>query len=133
MLFATARELSTGKHADTTIHNALLESFSVHARSVLDVFYPPANTRDDDVVAQDFLPEGAAWGATCPGLTESLANVRVRTGKEIAHLTYARLAVTEDAKPWQFIAILRDLEALVEAFTATVPPENLGPAWYQSP
>jgi hypothetical protein len=131
MLIATAQELSTGRHAGTPINNALLEAFSIHARAVLDVFYPPTNARDDDVVAQDFLPAGTDWAASCPKITVPLANVRARTGKEIAHLTYARLAVPDDRKPWPFTEILRDLEVLVGAFTAVVSPDNLGHAWHQ--
>jgi hypothetical protein len=56
MLDGTAWELTKlGSNDGSVEHNALIESFGIHARLLLDVFYAPANKRSDDVCAESVL------------------------------------------------------------------------------
>lgn len=104
--------------ADVTIRNALLESFTVHARALFDFLYEPPNTRDDDALARNYVGD---WDP--PEFQPPLDLLRGRVGKEIAHLTYGRLAVSETDKGWYFPAIWQQLASVIDDFAARVPPE----------
>ncbi len=86
--------------------------------------------RSDDVIAEDFvLAEGAAWKTLRPAQTQALALAKARAGKEVAHLTYARLSVTSETKPWLFVNIAADISVAFSAFLANVPQEKLDDCW----
>jgi len=109
----------------STVNNALLESFTVHARALVGVFYPADDPINDDVLAADFLDDPTAWATGRPGLTPVLTEVRRRVGKEIAHLTYTRLEVTAETKQWRFLEIAFDLLKVVNVFVDLVPESRL--------
>src|SRR5678816_3490620 len=93
-MFGTlARALTSGVFGDGPINNAVLESFTVHARVLLDFLFDP-KPRQDDVVAEDFFPETTKWVQIRGDIPPILQQVESRVGKEVAHLTYARLVVT---------------------------------------
>ncbi|HEY4213762.1 MAG TPA: hypothetical protein VGM84_19950 [Steroidobacteraceae bacterium] len=100
MLHGTADLLSLGQHAGTA-QNALLESFTVHARSLFD-FLQAASPRDDDVIAEDFFQAPETWDQIRlqEPIAAALKTARGRVNKEIAHLTYERLTVTPEQKGW---------------------------------
>lgn len=103
---------------DLTTRNALLESFAVHARALLDFLYAPASTREDDALAKHYVQD---WDP--PPLQAPLDVLRGRVGKEIAHLTYGRLSVTEATKGWSFPAVWNELALVIDDFAARVPSE----------
>jgi hypothetical protein len=110
------------------VKNALLESFAIHAR-VLLFFLFADNPQKDDVIAEDFLTNPEQWPQIRGEMPDALKLVKQRVGKEIAHLTYARLDVTPDTKGWKFLAIADAVKQLVDTFITRVPPEHLAPAW----
>lgn len=128
MFLTLARALATGVFGQGVINNAALESFTVHGRILLDFLFSD-HPRDNDVVAEDFFTMPDQWSRLRGTMPEPLANLRTRVGKEIAHLTYARLEVTPDKKPWPFAAIADAIEALVHRFIRSVPVEHLAPEW----
>jgi hypothetical protein len=88
-------------------HNALIESFTIHVRALHDFLY--AEPRGDVASAADYFPAGD-WPEIRPPEPEILREARRRTGKEIAHLTYARLERDGDGKLWphdEIVAALR--------------------------
>lgn len=101
--------------------NALLESFCLHARNLLDFLYPK-QPRPDDMIAPDFFDDPDEWSP--PDLTPLLGTVRGRAGKELAHLTYQRLAVTKEGKSWQYGKILAELSDVLGKFMISVPPDR---------
>jgi hypothetical protein len=103
MLVSLAHGLASGIAGQGTIATALIESFVVHVRCVLDFLYAPKNRRDDDVIAQDYFDDVAEWENLRPLMSANLEQARDRAGKEMVHLTYARLDVTPEAKPWRFV------------------------------
>jgi len=108
------------------IHNAALESYLIHGRNVLDFFF--ADTRQpwpDDVIAEDFLEDPDRWRRERGAMVPVLGPLNRRVGKEIAHLTYERLNVTEEAKAWPFLDIALEVEALRDTFLSIVPGEHL--------
>jgi hypothetical protein len=116
MLARTARDLSD--RADTvvireeeTIQNALMESFSIHLRGVLDFLYPTSNPRSDDVVAAQYVPD---WPQTRPPIPFDMDIARQRCHKEIMHLTTMRLR--EIKLIWRFIPLAQMALEVFESF-----------------
>jgi len=126
MLLSVTLALATGNEPQQWLANALLESFVIHFRALSDFFYPPENARPDDVLAVDYFDDPMDWNVRLPPLSEALARGRIRAHKEIAHLTYARLLVTSESKPWEFAALTREISALMTLFRESAPPARLG-------
>jgi hypothetical protein len=126
MLESLARVLATGGLGRGTIANACLEAFTVHVRAVMDFLYAHA-PYPDDVIAEDFVP---SWPANRPKCTEALAIAKARAGKEIAHLTYARLNVSREAKAWPFLEIAADVSTAFTEFLRQTPTEKLHDCWH---
>jgi hypothetical protein len=128
MLVALASALASGAMGQGPLANATLEAFTIHVRVVMEFLYSE-NPRQDDVVAEDFLPPTVAWSSVRPRLTPALSTAKMRAGKEVAHLTYARLLVTPETKPWPFIEIAQDITSAFRVFLQHVPREKLDAAW----
>ena len=128
MLESLARAIASGATGKGPLANAVLEAFTIHVRVVMDFLYMD-NPRPDDVVAQDFLPPGTEWRRLCPPITNALELARKRAGKEVAHLSYARLDVTSDTKPWPFLEIAEDVSKALNVFLQRVPREKLDDVW----
>jgi hypothetical protein len=129
MLMSLAQGLASGIAGQGTIANALIESFVVHLRCVLDFLYASSKRRDDDVVAQDYFDEPATWETLRPAISTKLSKARNRAGKEMAHLTYARLEVTPEAKPWPFVELTSEISEVLGIFLKNVDQNTLGDEW----
>jgi hypothetical protein len=104
----------------TGAHNALIESFTIHVRALRDFLY--AEPRGDDASAADYFPEGV-WSAIRLPEPDVLRDARRRTGKEIAHLTYARLDGEADGKLWPHREIVDALRSALFRFIDRVDRE----------
>jgi hypothetical protein len=102
-----------------TLRNAVLESFTVHLRALIDFFYPCA-PRSDDIIASDYV---LGWQAGA--MPPELENARDRTNKEIAHLTYRRNDVGPAAKGWAIASLTGLMFAVIAQFAEVVPEANL--------
>jgi hypothetical protein len=130
MLMSLANGIASGIAGHgTTISNALIESFVVHLRCVLDFLYAPKNRRDDDVIAEDYFDDPAVWDNLRPPISAKLGNARDRAGKEMAHLTYARLDVTPEAKLWPFVELTNEISEILNIFFQNVDRSKLGDEW----
>jgi hypothetical protein len=101
--------------------NAQVESFAIHARALLEFFYKPDRPRPDDALARHYCPRG--WEP--PKVGESLEVVKQRVGKEVAHLTYGRALLTEEARLWKYAAIWLDLATVLRTFLEHASPDLL--------
>jgi len=128
MFLTLAKALGTGVFGEGALNNAVLESFTVHGRNLLDFLFA-VRPREDDVIAQDFLDGPENWDSARGEMPEALKDLNRRVGKEVAHLTYARLGVTPDKKPWSFLAIAGAMETVMKKFVALVPGTRLSPEW----
>jgi len=128
MLGSVAQAIASGMSSNGWLLNALLESFVIHFRNLLDFFYPTENAKNDDVLAEDYFDDGA-WNKIRPALSDAMAQGKIRAHKEIAHLTYARLQVTPESKNWKFIDITNELNEIMEVFVSHVPKARLGSKW----
>jgi hypothetical protein len=128
MFISLANAMATGVFGDGVLNNALLESFTVHTRILLDFLYAD-RAQKDDVKAEDFFEDPSEWTSIRPEKTETLIGVHRRVAKEVAHLTYARQDVTQETKPWPFVQIANEANLIFTMFLENVPLELLGPRW----
>ncbi len=127
MLLATALLLGTGNH-ELPMKNALLESFTIHLRALIDFLWESDNPRPDDAIATDYYASTDKWHRVRPVFPTALDPARKRTAKEIVHLTYTRLTVTTEQKRWNYFDMANAItEALVE-FRTNALPSRIGDA-----
>ena len=103
------------------VWNALIESFTIHTRVLLDFFYLDRPNQPDDVIACDFFNEKETWINNRPKKTELLKRTSKRVGKEVAHLTYKRVEITENDKQWHFGKISTDILQVFIKFIELLP------------
>jgi len=109
------------------INNALIESFGIHVRSLLDFFYAKKKHKND-VLAEHFYSTPNEWIKLRPEKSDKeLKKIKDRVNKEIAHLTYDRQKVKE--KSWPFSQILKDLNKVIDIFIESVPRNLLSDQW----
>ena len=129
MLTATAALTTPNAVSNEVATNAFLEAFTIHARSLLQFFFPTGQVRDTDVLAVHYMADEATWYAALGAQPTTLGAVNSRVGTEIAHLSYKRLAVGPEAKGWNVPAIHLALLRLVALFVEHAPSDKLGPSW----
>jgi len=61
-----------------------------------------------------------------PQKTPLLEQSHKRAHKEVAHLTYARMAVTPEEKPWNCAEILKDVTPVLSSFVRLSPRSKIG-------
>jgi hypothetical protein len=113
-LRGSGTHLAAGNPIDVAnLKHALIESFVVHLRNVIDFFYPnPRTLRSTDVIAADFCDSGK-WQHKIP---EVLKAARERANKEMAHLTTERIAGAPPGKEWDFIGLQAKLQPVMRCF-----------------
>ena len=126
MLQGLVRGMGSGIAGEgNVISNSLVEAFAIHVRVLIHFFYSDI-PRKDDVLAEDFIEN---WSNTRPKITEILKVAKTRADKEVAHLTFARLKVTPEKKPWNFLELSNDLQVVINKFIELVPRDILGESW----
>jgi len=134
MLNCTAHALASGIIPEGVVHNALLESFLIHARALTDFLrlscpekVRSKKQREDDVIAPHFFtpPEGWQPGA----MPEILQDTKTRVGKDLCHITYTNLDAPAEQKPWDFVKIADEVKKVTNGFVDKVPKNLLGQRW----
>lgn len=95
-------------NTQTYLQNIKLESFIVHARSLLQFFYNVKVRKGTylyDAYAIDFYTEPDRWYKIRPNMSSSLVLFFDRAAKEIVHLSYSRLGLTPLDISWNMIDI----------------------------
>jgi hypothetical protein len=95
------------------INNALIESFVIHLRNLIDFLDLPA--QGTDVVAEDFFSPGG-WVANRPKISQTLGDAKRRANKEISHLTTARMSGAPPERIWHFAGLASELKPLLVRF-----------------
>lgn len=93
--------------------NAVLESWVMHARNLIDFFY--GSKQQDDIVMLDFVGE-IIGSFGFPEISEELSDARRRANKEMAHLTSTRIGISPDEKQWAFGLITNQIIDRMKAF-----------------
>ncbi len=97
------------------IRNALLESFVLHLRVILDFLYD-VQDKDEDAIAVDYFKDKSYWKSIRPKRSKILKESRLRINKEAAHLSYKRLLISKDQKVWQFLCIKNEVKNILNLF-----------------
>jgi hypothetical protein len=109
---------------------AFLESWTIHARNLLDFFYSPQGPkkqpRTDDVIAEDFFDEPFCWINNRPSPSDRLQELAKRVGREIAHLTYVRTDFGVTGPKWPSGRITNEFRQIIFKFCELVPSERIG-------
>lgn len=105
------------------VHDALVESFVVHTRILIEFFYPQDKTHypteknlareSDTIIAPDFFLDESQWKERLP---DWLEDVRNRAHKLLAHLSYSRVFKYENDKGWDCLRIKGHLNGLFVKF-----------------
>lgn len=126
MLSAVSYAIDSGVSVLSPLHNALIESFAIHLRNLIDFLWPEGPD-NDWVVAADYFSDLEEWQSSFGKIPPKLKAARIRAAKEIAHLTYARIAVEEDKKGWDFIGLLDGVADGMARFAVKVDRDKVCP------
>jgi hypothetical protein len=119
--FAAARDLFFQRvRLEQTVSREMMlvgEACLLHFRNLLDFFYP-AQMRDDDVTAANYVP---GWNHQ---ISPDLEKLRTRTNKELAHLTRRRIDGLAPEKSWDFGDMSVKLTPVIEEFIKLAAPHK---------
>lgn len=125
MLYEVTGKLMNRHHkADLVVENALLESLGVHSRNLIDFLWLDRPMKNTDAIAFDYADD---WKA--PTMSERLSEVKDRVGKEMVHLSYNRLDVSENEKGWQVLGIGPEIIGAFGKFATEVPTDCVPEGW----
>jgi len=127
MLLSAAQGLAQANNPQF-VTNAFLECFTIHLRALIDFLWEPARLREDDAIASDFFTSAKHWENTRPEFPLDLEPARGRTGKEIAHLTYARMTVTPETKGWNVAKMTTAIVPVLKLFVEKAERSRIGKA-----
>lgn len=119
MLYSLANILAVDYKGTGVIHNALLESFLVHARILIEFFFKDEEYKDT-VRASHYIESGNSWKNIRPQKTKLIDETEKNAHKYLAHITYTRL---KDKKEWPFIEITNEIDSVMKVFMENLPEE----------
>jgi hypothetical protein len=128
MFYETAARLERDPkvHDDWLVRNALLESFTIHARAMAGFLFPDViKPRPDDVTALHYVRDPAAWPTARGPAPDEVTALIARTGKEIAHLTRMRHPSGAPEKAWTPALVVRAFFSPLRRFLDHAAPERL--------
>lgn len=128
MLISIEKELRTAIQG-TPKCNAFLESFVIHAAILIEFFYNKGN-HPDIARASDYIMNGQEWQESIPPYKRYSDLIRNRRNAEMAHLSYKRLSVLPEKKPWRIDLIALQLRVLFNQFLENANPQLLHPKLY---
>lgn len=133
MIDECAKGLNEGLAGNNRIvNNALLDSFLIQSRELLYFFKPTNNSRPDDVVASDYIPNSSEWIAArdkLPLQTEFIEKFCKQVSKLVVHLSYEIINFRSEELNWgnQGKQVYEYLSQAYRLFIKLVPTDSLGP------
>jgi hypothetical protein len=112
------------------IHNALLESFVIHASNVLDFFYRP-QVKEDDVKALHYVKDIKQWRTKLPVQSDEFKEFQTKRNKWVMHMSYNRLDVGPQDRRWGAPKLAKQIKKLVDLFLDNADPARLHPRMQQ--
>lgn len=112
MLWHCLQKLSSRDPSEITCtadRNLLIEGVTLHGRCLYDMLYNNLAQKPDDIIAKDFFSDMSVWKKLCPNPSQKLKDMKLRVGKEVAHLTYGRNNKTTDEKNWSYSLIGQEI------------------------
>ena len=108
------------------VEMVLLEGFATHARALTEFLYRDRARRADDGLAAEYFDNGE-WARLRPRRPSELRQIPTRVGREIVHITYHRIRISEAAKAWNYGQVATALGGVVRVFVENVPEERVVP------
>jgi hypothetical protein len=119
MFYATATDLSSQKPGKEKypqhVVNALVESFVIHTRVLIEFFYPSESVHSDTILARHFFSPNKNWTRHCPKKSKLVRDTKERADNLLAHLTYTR-SEGKLNKKWPVAEIVREIGATLKIF-----------------
>jgi hypothetical protein len=107
-------------------HDAIVESFAIHTRNLIDFFYPGPGRKQDDVLANHYF-ENQVRPSSFPQISSVLGDARERAHKEISHLTARRKSGKSADKDWPIAGLESEIRQLLLTFAREAAPTKLTP------
>ncbi len=107
----------------TAPHDAVLESFAVHLRNLIEFLYGPRKF-ENNAIAEDFFADPARWRALSGTKPEDLDRAQKQGHKQIAHISFERVGAD---KRWYVGALTERLHEVVRAFLDNADEDRIGP------
>lgn len=127
MLFRSAELLELHVTRDDfelpwAINMAQIESFAIHARALHDFLFQERGQagKKTDGFAADYFEVGR-WRSLRRPPETTLDPVREQVGQQIAHISYNRATLSEEAKQWRFAQIAASIGRPLRVFLEHVP------------
>ena len=124
------------------LETAVLESFALHARALIDFFFKSSRRWKHDALAADYYHPGG-WELLCPPPGPWIELVRGprldRVGAEIAHLRYDDdVTLDGQARGWPVLQLAGAVGGVLRVFIQSAPSKSLAPgfvedAWREIP
>ncbi len=131
MLYGVVDLLKTKPKFETDIIiDALIESFVIHTQIILDFFYIP-QMKADDAKAIHFVKDIGLWKKNIPSYDRYFRKFNRRRSREVVHLTYSRLDVAAENKPWNIQKTTGHIKRVVNAFLDHAHPDRLHPRMFE--
>lgn len=112
MLLVTAHGLASGIAKGSQLNDAVLESFVIHVRNLVDFLWPESPHNDS-------IEE---WERVRPPLPEILKRARIRAHKLCAHISYDRIRISGGDTAWKFLDIAEEIAGALAVFAHRRPP-----------
>ncbi len=119
MLWSLANILATDNQGKGVIHNALVESFLIHARILIEFLYKNGPYKDT-VRASQYFTSDSHWKSMRPKKTDLLEETEKDAHKYLAHLTYTR---SQGKRKWPSIKIATDIKTILKFFIEKLPDD----------
>lgn len=101
------------------INNALLNTFAVHSRNLIDFLYSRSRRKDyaTDIVIQDYV-ETDVLTQNLPAISALLEEALNKANQQVAHLTLKRIEYEKAGKEWKFVEVVKHV---CQAFSSIAP------------
>jgi hypothetical protein len=128
MLYFSAMTLIKGRIAEPfpqipTLKNALIESFAIHIRNLIEFLYWNKKNGRDRVLAEYIIGDAELWHSQLGEMTEEINTIYEKACKRVAHLTIDRIYVTPEDKNWWFAKYTKEVALGLKIFLELVPKE----------
>ena len=140
MLFAMADHLRDHVKGNVTLPwpvlTAFIESFAVHTRVLYEFLWHDPSAKPNpksthDGFASEYFPPGD-WAKIRDNVQKKkLEGLWARTGSEIVHLSYKRIALSQEAKVWEFDVVAGVYGMAFRLFLKNVDPQLVAPDFEQ--
>jgi hypothetical protein len=105
------------------LKNAIVESYAIHLRSLIDFLYK--DPEGDDVGAVHYVRDVEAWTVARGDRPHVLTDARIRAAKQVAHLTRRRFLDGAPEKNWYPEVEMTALAAPLRVFAQHADPRRL--------